>query len=202
MTLKWISVALGAAVLGAAGLNAQQRGDITTAVPLRLSVKDPCEVAPAATLKNVLAAGIGQYFPITESKDGEKVTISEPTVTDATCPSFKVSMKASARYQKTRGIPQFSASGTAKFSSRVDLRVSHPIYIGSGQPIPASEVRTARVCMTDIHATDLNINNVPNWLDNGWLREHLLEPMLVSKCFDVTNLVRLYIQQGGVVKAS
>lgn len=202
-------VLLGAAILaaqvsmlGAVPVSARQLDNTKLPSASRVSVKDPCEVASASVLKNVLSAGLGQYFPISENKDGEKVTVSEPSITDATCPKFKVALKASARYQKTRGFPQFSASGTARFSSRIELRVHHPMTIGSGQPIPAGDVRKADVCMTDIHATELNINNVPNWLDNSWLREHLLEPMLVSKCFDTTNLVRAYIQQGGVLKAS
>lgn len=191
------------AASGAAGLGVQRVGEIPTAVPLRVSVKDPCEVASAGTLKSALAKGLARYFPISESKDGEKVTVSEPTITDATCPNLKISMKVSARYQKTQGFPQFSASGTARFTSRLDLRVAHPITIGKGQPIPAADVRSARACLTDVNVTELNINNVPNWLDNGWLRTQLLEPFLVSKCVDVTDLVKMYIQYGGgVLKAS
>ncbi len=198
---------MGVLVLGvfaavAANATGVQRGDITTAIPSRVSVKDPCEVAPAGSLKVVLSKGLATYFPISKSKDGEKVTVSEPTITDATCPAFKIGMKVSARYQKTQGFPQFSASGTARFTSRLELRVAHPITIGSGQPIPAADVRSARACLTDINATELNINNVPNWLDNGWLREQLLEPLLVSKCVDVTDLVKRFIQLGGVLKAS
>ena len=105
------------------------------------------------------------------------------------------------RYQKTRGIPQFSVSGTARFASPVALKITHPMYIVAGAPIPAGDVRGAKVCMTNITVTDLNIHNVPNWLDNGWLRGQLQE-FLQNKCEDVTDLVRLYIQQGGVVKAS
>jgi hypothetical protein len=194
-------VGVGIVVVGAAGA-AAQRGDITTAVPSRLSVKDPCEVAPAGSLKALLAKGLAPYFPISKSRDGEKVTVSEPSITDATCPNLKIAMKVSVRYQKTRGFPQLSVSGTARFTSRLDLRIAHPITIGSGQPIPAADVRSARACLTDINATELNINNVPNWFDNGWLREQVLEPLLVSKCVDVTDLVKMYIQYGGVVKAS
>jgi len=194
-----IGLVLAVSTVAASG---RQRGNVELPSVSRVSIKDPCEVASAGTLKSALAARLGDYFPISESKDGEKVTVSEPSITDATCPNFKIRMKVSARYQKTRGFPQFSASGTARFSSRLELRVSHPITIGSGQPIPAGDVRKGDACLTDINATELNINNVPNWLDNGWLGEHLLEPFLVSKCVDVTNLVRLYIQQGGVLKAS
>lgn len=200
-TLPFLGAVL-VATMATPAASSQRSGDITTAVPLRVSVKDPCEVAPATTLKNVVAAGLGQYFPISESKDGEKVTVSEPSITSATCPNLKIGMKVSARYQKTRGIPQYSVSGTARFTSHLDLRITHPMHIGSGVPIPAADVRSARACLTDVNVTELNINNVPNWLDNGWLRERLLGPSLLSKCFDLTNLVRLYIQQGGVVKAS
>ena len=202
MSLKSVAGVLGAVVLAAVSVSGGQLDNTKLPSASRVSVKDPCEVASASVLKNVLSVGLGQYFPISENKDGEKVTVSEPSITDATCPKFKVNMKASARYQKTRGFPQFSASGTARFSAHLELRVSHPITIGSGQPIPAGDVRKGDACLIDINATELNINNVPNWLDNTWLRERLLEPMLVSKCFDVTNLVRGYIQQGGVLKAS
>lgn len=202
MSLEVICLALCAVAVAATDAEGLQRPEIPTAVPLRVSVKDPCEVAPAATLKNALAIGLAPYCPISESKDGEKVTVSEPTITSVTCPNLKISLKVSARYQKTRGFPQFSASGTARFTSPLELRVAHPMYIGAGQPIPAGDVRSAKACLTDINAVELNINNVPIWLDNGWLREKLLEPFLASKCVDVTNLVRLFIQQGGLVNAS
>jgi hypothetical protein len=202
MNLAVIPMFAGVVVVSVMAGAAQQRGgDFSTAVPVRVSVKDPCEVATAAQLKTVLAVALGKYFPIHENKDGEKVTVSEPTITEAKCPGFRIEVKLSMRYQKTRGFPQFSASGTAKFASGVDLRITHPMYIGAGSPIPAGDVKGAKVCMTNITVTDLNINNVPNWLDNSWLRGQLQE-FLQNKCEDVTDLVRLYIQQGGVVKAS
>lgn len=202
MKLVTSVLVLSAFAVSGASAPVQQRGDITTAIPSRVSVKDPCEVAPAGSLKVVLAKGLETYFPISKSRDGEKITVSEPAITDATCPAFKVAMKVSARYQKTQGFPQFSASGTARFRSRIELRIAHPMSIASGQPIPAADVRSARACVTDINVTELNINNVPNWLDNSWLREQLLEPFLVSKCVDVTDLVKRFIQYGGEVKAS
>lgn len=169
---------------------------------LRTSVKDACEVASASQLRSVLNAGLAPYFPIKRSDDGEHVTVSDPSITDASCPGFRITVRARIRYQKTRGFPQFSTSGDMKFRTPVEVRIQHPFALQSGAAIPADQITGARACLTNINVTDLNLNNVPNWLDDGWIKEKLLDPKLNSRCFDVTSLVQAFINAGGIVRAS
>ncbi len=188
----------------APGIDVQRGAQPEVRLPnvLKTSVKDPCEVASAADLKMVLAAGLEPYFPLKRSDDGEHVTISDPTITEVKCPGLRITMKAKIRYQRTRGLVQVSVSGDIRFTSPLELRIRHPFTIGSGTPIPAAEVHSANACLTSINVIELNLKNVPNWLDNGWIREKLLDPKLNSKCVDVTDLVKAYIRSGGVVRAS
>lgn len=202
-TVRDIALGLAVAVaLGGAMVAARQVTIDPVKGASRVTVKDPCEVASADTLKSVLTAGLAPYFPMSHSSDGEKVTLSDPTITEAKCPGLRITVKAKIRYQKTQGFPQGSVSGDMRFTSPLELRVRHSTKIHAGTPIPADQVQSARACLTNINVTALNLNNVPNWLDNGWIREKVLDPKLKSACFDVTGLVTAYIQHGGVVKAS
>lgn len=151
---------------------------------------DPCLFGTEAQLKSLLGAGLGGYFPIKRSKDGEHVTISKPQLTDLKCPNLHLALKADIRYQKTRGIPQFSTSGKVRFSSPLIARVTHSL---ANPPV----VHRALACLTNIHVTELNLNNVPNWLDNAWVRQWLNDKLANRMCFDVTSLVSLYVQQKG-----
>jgi hypothetical protein len=58
-------------------------------------------------------------------------------------------------------------------------------------------VHRALASLTNINVTDLNLNNVPNWVDNTWVRQWLNSKLANRMCFDVTSLVSLYVQQGG-----
>ena len=182
------------------------RGQLTPSVELpnvtRVSVKDPCEVASAADLKTLLSAGLAPYFPIKHSDDGEHVTISDPSITDASCPAFRIAVRTKIRYQKTRGLIQGSASGDMRFKSPLEVRIRHPYTIAAGTPLASGQVLSARACLTSIDVVELDLHNVPNWLDNGWVKNKLLDPKLNSACFDVTGLVQAYIKTGGVIKAS
>lgn len=200
--MQKVAAVLTLVAVAGSGVLAQLKPDISVKLPSRTSVKDPCEVATAAQLRGVLDAGLAPYFPIKRSDDGEHVTISDPEITDATCPSFRITVRTKIRYQRTQGFPQFSTSGQMRFRSPLEVRVAHPISIGAGAPIPADQVRSARACLTSINVIELDLNNVPNWLDNGWIREKLLDPKLKSECFDVTALVQAFIKSGRVVTAS
>jgi hypothetical protein len=52
-------------------------------------------------------------------------------------------------------------------------------------------------CFTNINVTELNLQNVPNWLDNAWVRQWLNSQLANRMCFDVTSFVIYYVQQGG-----
>jgi hypothetical protein len=47
----------------------------------------------------------------------------------------------------------------------------------------------------------VNLDRIPNWLDDGWIKEQVVDPALDSKCFDVTDLVNQFIVAGGVIVA-
>jgi hypothetical protein len=151
---------------------------------------DPCTFGTEAQLKSLLGAGLGNYFPLKHSKDGEHITISDPRLTDLKCPNLRMTLGADIRYQKTQGIPQFSSSGKVRFTSPLIAKVTHSL---TSPPV----VHRALACLTNINVTELNLNNVPNWVDNSWVRQWLNGKLANRMCFDVTSLVRLYVQQGG-----
>ncbi len=151
---------------------------------------DPCTFGTEAQLKSLLGAGLGSYFPRKYSKNGEHITISNPRLADLKCPNLRVTLAADIRYQKTRGIPQFSTSGKVRFDSPLIARVTHSL---ANPPV----VHQALACLTNINVTELNLNNVPNWVDDTWVRQWLNGTLANRMCFDVTSLVRFYVQQGG-----
>lgn len=180
-----------AAVLPAAVSAAPTLPDTTTkAVQSVTKNFDPCTFGTEAQLKALLGAGLGSYFPLKYSKDGEHITISDPRLTDLKCPNLRVTLGADIRYQKTQGVPQFSSSGKVRFTSPLIARVTRSL---TNPPV----VHRALACLTNINVTDLNLNNVPNWVDNTWVRQWLNGKLANRMCFDVTSLVRLYVQQGG-----
>jgi hypothetical protein len=151
---------------------------------------DPCLFANEAQLGALISARLGNYFPIKQSKDGDHVTISNARLTNARCPSLHVNLAADIRYQKTQGFPQFSTSGSVRLASPVVARVTHSF---TNPPV----VQRALACFTNINVTELNLQNVPNWLDNAWVRQWLNSQLANRMCFDVTSFVIYYVQQGG-----
>lgn len=160
--------------------------------PLRSATKtiDPCTFGTPDQLRTLISAAIGGYFPLKHSKDGEHITISDPHLTDLQCPSLRIALSAKIRYQKTTSFPQFSTSGDVRLTSPLVARVT---YAPGTPPV----VNQASACLTNINVTGLNLNNVPNWLDSTWIRQWLNGQLANRMCFDVTTLVRLYVQQGG-----
>lgn len=151
---------------------------------------DPCVFGNEAQLASVITAGLGNYFPIKQSKDGDHVTISNVRLINVRCPNLHVNLAADIRYQKTQGFPQFSSSGSVRLASPVIARVTHTF----ANP---QVVQRALACLTDINVFDLNLKNVPNWLDNTWVRQWLNSQLANRMCFDVTSQVSFYVQQGG-----
>jgi len=168
-------------------------GNVTTQ-PLRTATKiiDPCAFGTPDQLSSLISAGIGAYFPVKRSKDGDHVTISEPRLTDLRCPGCRVALRSKIRYQKTRGFPQFSTSGEVRLASPLVARVTY-------SPGAPPTVHQAAACLTSIDVTGLNLNNVPNWLDSTWIKQWLDGQLANRMCFDVTTLVRLWVQQGGTL---
>ncbi len=162
-------------------------------LPKQHKTIDPCLAASEDQLKLVISAGIGGYFPIKNSKDGEHVTISDPRLSELHCPNLRIAMRVDIRYQKTRGFPQYSTSGDARFASPLVAKVT---YSGLSDAKP-TRVDKALACLTDINLVGLNLKNVPNWLDNTWIRAKLNDKLADQACFDITSYVNLYLQQGG-----
>ena len=88
---------------------------------------------------------------------------------------------------------QGSASGHVRFAASVMANVS---YNGS-TPITSSNFVSADACISSINVLGLNINHVPNWLDNGWMRS-LLQDKLGSQhvCRSITPFVAAYLASG------
>lgn len=164
---------------------------------------DPCAFATAAQIKVLLPAGLAGKFPVSINKDGKHFKVDTPTILDATCPSLRISARAHVQFRETRGFPQYETGGTLEFTSPLSGRIQ---YQGSpGAPIHASNFVSATACLTDIHITSLRIDKLPGWLDTTWLRQCFngdhadwgCRDIVSSLCFDVSGLVKLYLQQGG-----
>jgi hypothetical protein len=163
-------------------------------------VKDPCEFAGEDALKTLLNTGLSAHFPVTKNRSGGRhVRVSRPEVTDTRCPSLAITVRAHIRYWTTRGI-QYSTSGEIRFVSPLEARIRHRIVSG-GSALQVSDVVKAEACLTNIDVVAVNLDRIPNWLDDGWIKEQVVDPALDSKCFDVTDLVNQFIVAGGVIVA-
>jgi len=164
-------------------------------------IKDPCEIAGEDALKTLLNSGLSAHFPVTKNRSGGRhVRVSRPEVTDTRCPSLTITVRAHIRYWKTRGVDQYSTSGEIRFVSPLEARIKHRI-VSSGSPLQVSDVVKAEACLTNIDVVAVNLARIPNWLDDGWIKEQVVDPALNSKCIDVTDVVNLFILGGGVIAA-
>lgn len=164
---------------------------------------DPCAFATAAQIKALLPAGLAGEFPVSVNKDGKHFKVDAPTILDATCPSLRISARAHVQFRETRGFPQYETGGTLEFTSPLSGKIQ---YHGSAAtPVQASNFVSATACLTDIHITSLQIDKLPSWLDTTWLRQCFngdhadwgCHDIVSSLCFDVSGLVKLYLQHGG-----
>ena len=75
-----------------------------------------------ATMKAALQVGLSGWS-FSQSQGGEKITVKNLQVQDVAIENgtTTVHLKADIRYQKTSGFPQFSVSGTIKFSVQPQL---------------------------------------------------------------------------------
>lgn len=161
---------------------------------------DPCAVASEDQLRQVLELGIGSAFPIKQSKKGEHVTLSRPDLRGFDCPNLTLEMRLRVRYQKTRGVPQYSTSGQARLRSPVAVRVNHS-PVPRGAKLAASQVQSADVCLTDVDVIALNLKRVPNWLDNTWIRKIANRKLSNQHCQDVTGWIKVYLAAGNDLNA-
>jgi hypothetical protein len=179
-------------------LSAQQ-----TAIGRKTATVDPCLITSADTLKMLLGMGLKPHFPLAIHKDEHHITLSNPVVTKATCPNLGVEIHADIRYQDTRGLLQYSSTGTVRFRSPLQGVVVYTAYplkaAANAPPITPTSLGSARACLTDITILELNLKNIPNWLDNTYMRKRMNEKLKDKACFDITELVRLYLTMGGTI---
>jgi hypothetical protein len=163
---------------------------------------DPCAFASAAQIKVLLAAGLAGKFPVSMNKEGKHFKVETPTILDATCPGLRISARAHVQFRETRGFPQYETGGTLEFTSPISGKIEY--YGPPGSPVQTSNFVSATACLTDIHITSLQIDRLPGWLDTTWLRQCFngdhadwgCRDIISSLCFDVSGLVKLYLQQG------
>jgi len=169
-------------------------------VPTKANMRtiDPCTMASATQLQQYASANIAAAFPITYNHNGESVNIHEPQLSNLTCAPLHIEVSAAIHYRKTRGIPQGSASGHLRFGSPVVARIVSTA--APNAPIASANFQSAQLCLTDITVNELNLNNVPNWIDNTWIRNYLNQQFGgTQRCSDVSLLVALYLQNGGSI---
>ena len=51
--------------------------------------------------------------------------------------------------------------------------------------------------MTGLKVTGLDLKNVPNWLDNTWIKRKLNDNLNGKLCVDITSYVKIFLSQGG-----
>jgi hypothetical protein len=163
---------------------------------------DPCSFATPNQIREIISAGIQNYFPVKHSKDGSHITISDPRLTDVVCPSLHTTVFANILYEKASGFPQFSTSGNMSFTSPLVARVTY-------DPNVLYNIQKASACLTDVTITELNLNDMPAWLDNTWMKGCLngelpgwtyCEDFVKEICFDITGYVNLYVKKYRVPK--
>jgi hypothetical protein len=152
---------------------------------------DPCTFASAAKLKTLLAPYVG-VLKFEYHKDGHHLTMSDPSLSDLRCPGCTIEIKAHVRYKKTRGFPQFSASGTMRASARLEARVT----------MNGSQLQKAEVLVKNLKVTGLNLNGVNNAIDAEIRKQ--MDQKLPNQLppIDVTALVQTFLNQGGSFAAS
>jgi hypothetical protein len=147
---------------------------------------DPCSVASEAQLRQ-LATAVLAGRTLHESHSGNSVTVSNMQLVDLTCPGCKVEVSAKIRYKKTRGFPQFSVSGHIRFSFQAALRVT----------LQGSQIVKAELVLSNFKVLGLDLNHVPNWLDNWSKVRNWLSAQMSSQTIDVTPWVQAFVANGG-----
>jgi hypothetical protein len=142
-----------------------------------------------ATMKAALQVGLSGWS-FGKTKDGEKITVKNLQVLDVAIENgiTTVFLKADIRYQKTRGFPQFSVSGTITFSVQPQLSA----YFTDGS------LTSASIKMAHPAVEDVNLSNVPNWLDSTSEVKNFLEARIAERSpIPVTALMQVFLATGG-----
>lgn len=153
---------------------------------------DPSTLASAtpATLKAALQQGLtGKSY--SKTKNGLKFSVKDFEVETVTVANgvTTVAIKAKVRLQQfVFGQQVASTSGTLKFTLQPQL---------SATLIDAS-VASASVSLANVQVTEMNLNNVPNWLDNASeVREFLEAKLAAEPPMNYTSQLQAYLAFGG-----
>lgn len=157
---------------------------------------DPCKFGTPAQIKPFLQTGLNAAFPLEWSKPGKKLTIKDPELLSVTCNPLRTEIRAQLHYRDTRGLDQGSASGQVRWASNL---MGYVKYSGPA-PVTSANFVDANVCISDINVLGLNIHNVPNWLDNTWIRDILNEKLAGKQfCPNIKPLVAAWLAAGNTI---
>jgi len=167
---------------------------------------DPCRVASAALLKQVLQAGLPQLVPPDINQAGKHLNFSDPSILNVACPNLNFKIQLNVQYRETRGIPQFQTGGTLTIDSGVITNLSYTSATGNST-ISAANLTSAIAVLTNPQITSLKIDRLPGWLDPPWIRECLngqhadwgCKSVFTTTHFNITQYVMLYLAQGNTL---
>jgi len=75
--------------------------------------------------------------------------------------------------------------------------------VPSSDPVTDATFVSAALCFTDIHVDDFNLKDVPNWIDDTYMRNKLNQDLAgKEKCADVSALIKVYLQAGNTIPPS
>jgi Ca2+-binding RTX toxin-like protein len=102
----------------------------------------------------------------------------------------KLEIRADYRYQDTRGLVQYSVSGSVRLSLRPVLQIS----------LTETGVDSANITFKDLNVLEVTVNNVPNWADNiGFIRNKIAAELNGMAPVPVAGLVQAYLATGGTL---
>lgn len=168
---------------------------------------DPCSFATADVLQQLLQIGLHSYFPYAMQKGGEHIKLSDPQVEQVTCPNMAMRVRFKIEYRQTRGLVQFQESGTVELESPLVGEVRFQPSSAGNSVVTSANFVGAVAVLTDITITSLNLKNVPNWIDNTWIRDCLngehsnwgCHDQVRQMRFDVSKLLAMYLQAGNTL---
>ena len=154
---------------------------------------DPCAHFTEEQLRPLVAAGIGAAFPI--AQDG--VTLSNPELRVLTCPGgLRVEVRNDIRVRLSGDLGSITRRGRMRFGSPAELRVMFTALTASA-PVTTATLVSARACLSDIQVLSVDLQGVPSWLDNAWLRGRLNRALNPENCtIDLTAQVAAYLAAG------
>lgn len=167
---------------------------------------DPCKLANAGFLQQVLQTGIQQFLPPNINNDGKHIDFSNPSIQQVTCPNLTLKLQLDVQYRETRGFPQFQTSGSMVIESPLVADVKYSSASGS-TTVTAANLLQATAILSNPQITSLKIERVPSWLEPAFIRECLngqhtdwgCKDVFQAVKFDITAYAKLYLEQGSTL---